>query len=245
MSIGLRVGRPVELFKGRGARRRVLRLDGPEDLRIALDEHRDRMTGRHTDSGKPFENDSTTRTSMASRERVRGSLDDAAPPSYGPADGDGAGLFNDLAFDTGFVSRMDALVSGFADDFAHVRYDADIALSKVRTLVAEAACLFETRNGVNFHDDAVGCAAILALSAVTDAINGRVDDLVDRGEADPRVAAANRVERSDGHGERPDTLRCLRMFTTAYGKTGETDVFGDAVSVAGPPDGIANIERTR
>lgn len=49
----------------------------------------------------------------------------------------------------------------------------------------------------------------------------------------------------DGHGERPDTLRCLRMFTTAYGKTGETDVFGDAVSVAGPPDGIANIERTR
>ena len=245
VSIGLRVGRSVELFKGRGARRRVLRLDGPEDLRIALDEHRDRMTGRHTDSGKPFENDSTTRTSMASRERVRGSLDDAAPPSYGPADGDGAGLFNDLAFDTGFVSRMDVLVSGFADDFAHVRYDADIALSKVRTLVAEAACLFEMRNGVNFHDDAVGCAAILALSAVTDAINGRVDDLVDRGEADPRVAAANRVERSDGHGERPDTLRCLRMFTTAYGKTGETDVFGDAVSVAGPPDGIANIERTR
>ena len=182
---------------------------------------------------------------MASRGRVRGSLDDAAPPSYGPADGDGAGLFNDLAFDTGFVSRMDVLVSGFADDFAHVRYDADIALSKVRTLVAEAACLFEMRNGVNFHDDAVGCAAILALSAVTDAINGRVDDLVDRGEADPRVAAANRVERSDGHGERPDTLRCLRMFTTAYGKTGETDVFGDAVSVAGPPDGIANIERTR
>lgn len=82
VSIGLRVGRSVELFKGRGARRRVLRLDGPEDLRIALDEHRDRMTGRHTDSGKPFENDSTTRTSMASRERVRGSLDDAAPPSY-------------------------------------------------------------------------------------------------------------------------------------------------------------------
>ena len=43
VSIGLRVGRTVELFKGRGPRRVTLRLDGPEGLRSALDEHRNVM----------------------------------------------------------------------------------------------------------------------------------------------------------------------------------------------------------
>lgn len=46
VSIGLRVGRTVELFKGRGPRRVTLRLDGPEGLRSALDEHRNVMSAR-------------------------------------------------------------------------------------------------------------------------------------------------------------------------------------------------------
>ena len=63
---------------------------------------------------------------------------------------------------------------------------------------------------------------------MTDAVNGYVDDLVDRNDCDPRVAAANHAERSADPHARPGTLPCLRMFTTAYGKTDETDVFGDA-----------------
>lgn len=50
---------------------------------------------------------------------------------------------------------------------------------------------------------------------------------------DPRVAAANYAERSADPHARPGTLPCLRMFTTAYGKTDETDVFGDGAPVEG------------
>lgn len=53
-------------------------------------------------------------------------------------------LFNDLAFDSGFVARMDTLASRFADDFAHGRYDAGTALRETRSLVAEAAMSMET-----------------------------------------------------------------------------------------------------
>jgi hypothetical protein len=163
----------------------------------------------------------------------RGSLDDAAPPMDGPAGDEGMLLFNDLAFDSGFVARMDTLASRFADDFAHGRYDAGTALRETRSLVAEAAMLMETVTGASYGAGAADCAASLALSAVTDAVNGYVDDLVDRNDCDPRVAAANHAERSADPHARPGTLPCLRMFTTAYGKTDETDVFGDGAPVEG------------
>ena len=67
VSIGLRVGRTVELFKGRGPRRVTLRLDGPEGLRSALDEHRNVMSARVAVPADPGRG-------------CRGSLDDAAPP---------------------------------------------------------------------------------------------------------------------------------------------------------------------
>lgn len=163
----------------------------------------------------------------------RGSLDDAAPPMDGPAGDEGMLLFNDLTFDSGFVARMDTLASRFADDFAHGRYDAGTALRETRSLVAEAAMLMETVTGASYGAGAADCAASLALSAVTDAVNGYVDDLVDRNDCDPRVAAANHAERSADPHARPGTLPCLRMFTTAYGKTDETDVFGDGAPVEG------------
>lgn len=163
----------------------------------------------------------------------RGSLDDAAPPMDGPAGDEGMLLFNDLAFDSGFVARMDTLASRFADDFAHGRYDAGTALRETRSLVAEATMLMETVTGASYGAGAADCAASLALSAVTDAVNGYVDDLVDRNDCDPRVAAANHAERSADPHARPGTLPCLRMFTTAYGKTDETDVFGDGAPVEG------------
>lgn len=215
VSIGLRVGRSVELFKGRGPRRVTLRLDGPEGLRSALDEHRNVMSARVAVPADPGRG-------------CRGSLDDAAPPMDGPAGDEGMLLFNDLAFDSGFVARMDTLASRFADDFAHGRYDAGTALRETRSLVAEAAMLMETVTGASYGAGAADCAASLALSAVTDAVNGYVDDLVDRNDCDPRVAAANHAERSADPHARPGTLPCLRMFTTAYGKTDETDVFGEA-----------------
>ena len=93
VSIGLRVGRSVELFKGRGPRRVTLRLDGPEGLRSALDEHRNVMSARVAVPANPGRG-------------CRGSLDDAAPPMDGPAGDEGMLLFNDLAFDSGFVARM-------------------------------------------------------------------------------------------------------------------------------------------
>ena len=173
-NIGLRVGRTVELFKGRGPRRVTLRLDGPEGLRSALDEHRNVMSARVAVPADPGRG-------------CRGSLDDAAPPMDGPAGDEGMLLFNDLAFDSGFVARMDTLASRFADDFAHGRYDAGTALRETRSLV----------------------------------------------DCDPRVAAANHAERSADPHARPGTLPCLRMFTTAYGKTDETDVFGDGAPVEG------------
>lgn len=220
VSIGLRVGRSVELFKGRGPRRVTLRLDGPEGLRSALDEHRNVMSARVAVPANPGRG-------------CRGSLDDAAPPMDGPAGDEGMLLFNDLAFDSGFVARMDTLASRFADDFAHGRYDAGTALRETRSLVAEAAMLMETVTGTSYGAGAADCAASLALSAVTDAVNGYVDDLVDRNDCDPRVAAANHAERSADPHARPGTLPCLRMFTTAYGKTDETDVFGDGAPVEG------------
>ena len=220
VSIGLRVGRTVELFKGRGPRRVTLRLDGPEGLRSALDEHRNVMSARVAVPADPGRG-------------CRGSLDDAAPPMDGPAGDEGMLLFNDLAFDSGFVARMDTLASRFADDFAHGRYDAGTALRETRSLVAEAAMLMETVTGASYGAGAADCAASLALSAVTDAVNGYVDDLVDRNDCDPRVAAANHAERSADPHARPGTLPCLRMFTTAYGKTDETDVFGDGAPVEG------------
>lgn len=220
VSIGLRVGRSVELFKGRGPRRVTLRLDGPEGLRSALDEHRNVMSARVAVPADPGRG-------------CRGSLDDAAPPMDGPAGDEGMLLFNDLAFDSGFVARMDTLASRFADDFAHGRYDAGTALRETRSLVAEAAMLMETVTGASYGAGAADCAASLALSAVTDAVNGYVDDLVDRNDCDPRVAAANHAERSADPHARPGTLPCLRMFTTAYGKTDETDVFGDGAPVEG------------
>lgn len=220
VSIGLRVGRSVELFKGRGPRRVTLRLDGPEGLRSALDEHRNVMSARVAVPANPGRG-------------CRGSLDDAAPPMDGPAGDEGMLLFNDLAFDSGFVARMDTLASRFADDFAHGRYDAGTALRETRSLVAEAAMLMETVTGASYGAGAADCAASLALSAVTDAVNGYVDDLVDRNDCDPRVAAANHAERSADPHARPGTLPCLRMFTTAYGKTDETDVFGDGAPVEG------------
>lgn len=91
--------------------------------------------------------------------------------------------------------------------------------------------LMETVTGASYGAGAADCAASLALSAVTDAVNGYVDDLVDRNDCDPRVAAANHAERSADPHARPGTLPCLRMFTTAYGKTDETDVFGDGAPV--------------
>lgn len=220
VSIGLRVGRSVELFKGRGPRRVTLRLDGPEGLRSALEEHRNVMSARVAVPANPGRG-------------CRGSLDDAAPPMDGPAGDEGMLLFNDLAFDSGFVARMDTLASRFADDFAHGRYDAGTALRETRSLVAEAAMLMETVTGASYGAGAADCAASLALSAVTDAVNGYVDDLVDRNDCDPRVAAANHAERSADPHARPGTLPCLRMFTTAYGKTDETDVFGDGAPVEG------------
>ena len=93
--------------------------------------------------------------------------------------------------------------------------------------------LMETLSGVAYDAGAADCAASLALSAVTDAVNGYVDDLVDRNDCDPRIAVANRAERSADPHARPGTLPCLRMFTTAYGKTDETDVFGDGAPVEG------------
>lgn len=220
VSIGLHVGRSVELFKGRGTRRVALRLDGPEGLRCALDEHRNAMSARGpVQTGQDLGR--------------RGSLDDAAPPMDGPAGDEGMRLFNDLAFDRGFAARMDTLASRFADDFAHGRYDAGAALRETRFLVAEAAMLMETLSGVAYDAGAADCAASLALSAVTDAVNGYVDDLVDRNDCDPRIAVANRAERSADPHARPGTLPCLRMFTTAYGKTDETDVFGDGTPVEG------------
>ena len=146
----------------------------------------------------------------------------------GPAGDEGMLLFNDLAFDSGFVARMDTLASRFADDFAHGRYDAGTALRETRSLVAEAAMLMETVTGASYGAGAADCAASLALSAVTDAVNGYVDDLVDRNDCDPRVAAANHAERSADPPCAARYAAVLRMFTTAYGKTDETDVFGDA-----------------
>ena len=78
---------------------------------------------------------------------------------------------------------------------------------------------------------------------MTDAVNGYVDDLVDRNDCDPRVAAANHAERSADPHARPGTLPCLRMFTTAYGKTDETDVFGDGAPVEGM--GSSSMQLTR
>lgn len=185
-----------------------------------LDEHRNVMSARVAVPADPGRG-------------CRGSLDDAAPPMDGPAGDEGMLLFNDLAFDSGFVARMDTLASRFADDFAHGRYDAGTALRETRSLVAEAAMLMETVTGASYGAGAADCAASLALSAVTDAVNGYVDDLVDRNDCDPRVAAANHAERSADPHARPGTLPCLRMFTTAYGKTDETDVFGDGAPVEG------------
>lgn len=116
----------------------------------------------------------------------RGSLDDAGATDGRPAGDEGMLLFNDLAFDSGFVARMDTLASRFADDFAHGRYDAGTALRETRSLVAEAAMLMETVTGASYGAGAADCAASLALSAVTDAVNGYVDDLVDRNDCDPR-----------------------------------------------------------
>ena len=93
--------------------------------------------------------------------------------------------------------------------------------------------LMETVTGASYGAGAADCAASLALSAVTDAVNGYVDDLVDRNDCDPRVAAANHAERSADPHARPGTLPCLRMFPPAYGKTDETDVFGDGAPVEG------------
>ena len=212
--------KPREIEQKANGRPVTLRLDGPEGLRSALDEHRNVMSARVAVPADPGRG-------------CRGSLDDAAPPMDGPAGDEGMLLFNDLAFDSGFVARMDTLASRFADDFAHGRYDAGTALRETRSLVAEAAMLMETVTGASYGAGAADCAASLALSAVTDAVNGYVDDLVDRNDCDPRVAAANHAERSADPHARPGTLPCLRMFTTAYGKTDETDVFGDGAPVEG------------
>ena len=229
VSIGLRADRPVELFKGRGTKRQVLSLDGPAELRVALDEHRDRILGQNTIRGNPEA--IAPHTAAPPRGQVEGSLADAAPQSYDPADDEGMRLFNDLAFDVGFVSRMDVLASGFAADFIHDHYDPEAALDETRSLTRQAAHLLEPLSGVIFNDMAIDCAANLALSAITDAINGYIDDLADRGEGNPSIVAANHAARSGDHLARPDTERCLRMFTTAYGKTAETDVFGDTTLV--------------
>ena len=77
----------------------------------------------------------------------------------GPAGDEGMRLFNDLAFDSGFVARMDTFASRFADDFAHGRYDAGAALRETRSLVAEAAMLMETLSGVAYGAGAADCAA--------------------------------------------------------------------------------------
>ncbi|MBF9690459.1 hypothetical protein [Bifidobacterium dentium] len=236
VSVGSRSGRPVELFRGRGPGRRTLRLDGPEELRAALDAHRDMMRGRQAVPDEARE---------ASSEPVRGSLDDAAPPSDVPAGDGDMRLFNDLAFDIGFAERMDVLAARFADDFAHGRYDVGAALDETRALASEAATLLETATGATYDVGSVEGAAVLALSAVTDAVNAYVDDLADRGEGDPRVIAANRAERSDHDGARPGTERCLRLFATAYGKTGETDVFGGRRPVDCMADGTPAMTRTR
>ena len=53
VNIGLRSDQPVELFKGRGAKRQVISLASPEELRAALNEHRDRMLGQNTVRDKP------------------------------------------------------------------------------------------------------------------------------------------------------------------------------------------------
>jgi len=231
VSIGLRSDRPVELFRGRGPKRRTLRLDGPDGLRAALDAHR---MARRAAAGAP-----------ETSARMAGRLDDAAPPFDGPASDEGLRLFSDLAFDTGFVSRMDSLAARFADDFVHGRYDPRAALDETRSLAAETAMLLETATGAGYGDGAVGCAAGLALSAATDVVNGRVDSLVDEGLADPRVAAANRRARTESGPPADEGMAgCLRMFSTAYGRTEETDVFGDGMPVADVMmDGLSAVAR--
>lgn len=157
-------------------------------------------------------------------------------------------LFNHLAYDNGFVSRMDCLVTQFARDFVHHGYDPHAALDEVRGLVSAGVSLLESSTGDTYDGEAVDCAATLALSAVTSAINGCIGVLVDRGEGDPRVVAANIQERrarmDDYFAERammsedmrlrttytigpPSTARCLHAFVTTCGAVGETDLFGN------------------
>lgn len=229
VNIGLRSDQPVELFKGRGAKRQVISLAIPEELRAALNEHRDRMLGKNTVRDKPAAIAYNVIPEFG--QGAGGGLADAAPQSYEPANDEGMRLFNDLAFDVGFVSRMDMLVSGFADDCIHNRYDPEAALDRTRSLTEQATRLLEPLSGVVFSDMAIDCAANLALSAVTDAINGYINELTDRGEGNPSIIAANHAEYVEDAQTCLNTERCLRMFTTAYGKTAETDVFGDTMSI--------------
>ena len=163
----------------------------------------------------------------------RGSLDDAAPPMDGPAGDEGMLLFNDLAFDSGFVARMDTLASRFADDFAHGRYDAG---------TAPARDPVPRRGGGHAHGD--GDRRVIwrrggRLRRESRAVRGdrRGQRICRRSRGSERLRSAGRGREprgtpADPHA-RPGTLPCLRMFTTAYGKTDETDVFGDGAPVEG------------
>lgn len=128
---------------------------------------------------------------------------------------------------------MDTLASRFADDFAHGRYDAGTALRETRSLVAEAAMLMETVTGASYG------AGGGRLRRESRAVRGDR-----RGQRICRRSRGSERLRSAGHGREPRgtlrgspcaarTLPCLRMFTTAYGKTDETDVFGDGAPVEG------------
>lgn len=253
VSIGLRASRPVELFRGRGRSRHIIRLAGPGPLRDALDRRRDGIRARDDTSsarseGTPRAGDPGPRDPCAPAEPVRGNLEDAAPPAKGPAGGSGMDLFNHLAYDNGFVSRMDCLVTQFARDFVHHGYDPHAALDEVRGLVSAGVSLLESSTGDTYDGEAVDCAATLALSAVTSAINGCIGVFVDRGEGDPRIVVANIQERrarmDDYFAERammsedmrlrttytigpPSTTRCLHAFVTTCGAVDGTDLFGD------------------
>lgn len=253
VNIGLRASRPVELFRGRGRSRHTIRLAGPGPLRDALDRRRDGIRARDDTSsarseGTPRAGDPGPRDPCAPAEPVRGNLEDAAPPAKGPAGGSGMDLFNHLAYDNGFVSRMDCLVTQFARDFVHHGYDPHAALDEVRGLVSAGVSLLESSTGDTYDGEAVDCAATLALSAVTSAINGCIGVFVDRGEGDPRIVVANIQERrarmDDYFAERammsedmrlrttytigpPSTTRCLHAFVTTCGAVDGTDLFGD------------------
>ncbi|OZG59910.1 sulfate adenylyltransferase, subunit 2 [Bifidobacterium lemurum] len=211
VTIGLKVGEPVELFRGRGAERETLRIDDPWDLARAVKAHREAREAERRNAEETRGDESVSLAGEAVGRAdgngpvgdrapeaglVRGSLSDAAPQSFKPVSQEGMDLFNRCSVDVGFVARMDVMAERAARAFLDGSYDPVSQLAETRRLVGEMADAVAGVQGVDFGDAARGEAAEVALSASTDVINADVSRLADEGVGRADVIAANRSERA-------------------------------------------------